>query len=106
MKPRTRRERRAVNDKTSTEKLRLEQRVGYEARLHRQNAPETSAGLTSCSSDGAGYINNADRFLTDFAGEEYEIRQEALRRREKLIEYHKQQVRFYSFSLNLLSSAV
>ena len=49
IKPRTRRERQALNDKTATEKLRLEQRVGHEARMHRANAPETSSLLTSCN---------------------------------------------------------
>ena len=35
IKPRKRIERLASNDKEATEKLRLDQRVGYEARLHR-----------------------------------------------------------------------
>lgn len=91
IKPRGRRERLALNDKTATEKLRLEQRVGIEARLHRANAPETSAGLTSCSTTGAGYISNADRFHTDTAGEEREVRQELLARKQNVIEIHRQQ---------------
>ena len=43
--------------------------------------------------DGAGYINNADRFHTDTAGEEREIRQEALLRKQKAYELSRQQVR-------------
>ncbi len=93
IKPRTRRERLAANDKTATEKLRLEQRVGQEARQHRSNAPETSAGLTSCTPDGAGYIKNADRFHSDTAGEDYEARQAAIERRNQIIQIHQQQVR-------------
>ena len=95
IKPRSRKERMAANDKTATEKLRLEQRVGYEARLHRANAPETSSLLTSCTSTGAGYITNSDRFHTDTAGEERELRQENIARKQNIIEYHRQLVRIF-----------
>lgn len=90
MKPRSRRERKAANDKTATEKLRLEARVGWEARMHRANAPETTSGLTSCTPIGAGYINNSDRFHTDTVGEEKEIRQQMMVKKQNIIEYHRQ----------------
>lgn len=47
--PKSRSERLAVKDKVALERNRINQRVGWEARLHQQNAPETSALLTSCS---------------------------------------------------------
>ena len=41
------------------------QRVGHEARMQRENAPSTSAGLTACMDGGAGYLADAERFHTD-----------------------------------------
>ena len=52
--------------------------------------------------DGAGYINNADRFHTDTAGEEREIRQEALLRKQKAYELSRQQVRTILFHCAIL----
>ena len=56
--------------------------------LHqRENAPATSAGLTSCPEDAAGYITNLNRFHSDTAGEEYDLRMETLRREKASIAY-------------------
>jgi hypothetical protein len=57
------------------EKGRIEQRVGYQARMHNMNAPKTSAMLTSLHPGDAGYIANSDRFHTDTVGEFREERQ-------------------------------
>lgn len=71
------------------EKNRINQRVGWQARMHQQNAPETSALLTSCKSGAAGYLSNSDRFHTDTVGEEYALRQEQLQRRYAANEYRR-----------------
>lgn len=92
IRPKTRDERRGFNDKVLLEKSRLDQRVGYEARIHQTNAPASSSQLTSCVADGAGYISNADRFHSDTAGEEYAARQEALNKKNRAIEYRRNQV--------------
>lgn len=52
------------------------QRVGFQARMNKMNSHDTSAGLTSCVENGAGYLSNADRFHSDTAGEEYLRRKE------------------------------
>jgi len=91
IRPRTREERRALNDKVSLEKNRIMQRVGHEARMQRENAPSTSAGLTACVDGGAGYLADAERFHTDTVGEEYQRRQEEQRRRERAIEFRRHQ---------------
>ena len=70
----------------------LLQRVGHEARMHRENAPETSAGLTACIDGGAGYLADADRFHTDTVGEEYQRRQEEIRKKERAIAFRRNQV--------------
>lgn len=79
--PKTRAERFALKDKVSLERNRLNQRSGWQARMHRENAPETSALLTSCPVGAAGYLSNADRFHTDVAGEELAVREEQHRRK-------------------------
>jgi len=80
-----------VKDKVAIEKSRISQRVGHEARMHQANAPETSAGLTSCVADGAGYLGTADRFHSDTAGEEFELRQDAIMRRKAATEFRRNQ---------------
>ena len=62
------------------------ERVGHAARLHQQNAPESSAGLTACSQDGAGYLANSNRFHTDTCGEEFALRQGGIERRRQVDE--------------------
>lgn len=82
-----------MHDKVSIEKSRIEQRVGYEARIHRANAPVESAALTTCSTNGAGYMSNADRFHSDTAGEEKEQRERIVARKKEVDEFKKNQVR-------------
>mmetsp|Transcript_12718 Transcript_12718/g.12362 ORF Transcript_12718/g.12362 Transcript_12718/m.12362 type:complete len:256 (+) Transcript_12718:62-829(+) len=91
IRPKSRDERRGMLDKVLLEKSRLDQRVGYEARQQQANAPTTSSLLTSCVSEGAGYISNADRFHSDTAGEEYAARQEALHKKNRAIEFRRNQ---------------
>jgi hypothetical protein len=57
--------------------------------MQRENAPETSAGLTTCVDGGAGYISNSDRFHSDTAGEEQHRRQEQLMKKQKAVEYRR-----------------
>lgn len=61
IKPRTRDERRSLKDKEALEKSRIIQRVGLEAREYRRHAPTSSAALTTCTKDAAGYLSDADR---------------------------------------------
>lgn len=68
------------------------QRVGFQAKIHRENAPETSAGLVTCVDGGAGYLSNADRFHSDTCGEELAHRQEQMRKKQAAIEFRKNQV--------------
>mmetsp|Transcript_33794 Transcript_33794/g.74419 ORF Transcript_33794/g.74419 Transcript_33794/m.74419 type:complete len:233 (-) Transcript_33794:191-889(-) len=91
IRPRTRLERRSLTDKVSLEKNRINQRVGWQARMHRQNAPETSALLTSCTSGAAGYLSNSDRFHTDTVGEEYALRQEGIQRKLLAADFRRNQ---------------
>jgi hypothetical protein len=70
-----------MKDKGALERNRLNERAGWQARQHRQNAPENSSMLTSCTHDAAGYLSNADRFHTDTAGEEYQARQEQYKKK-------------------------
>lgn len=74
------------------EKNRINQRVGFQARMHQQNAPETSALLTSCSAGAAGYMSNSDRFHTDTVGEEYAVRQALVERQKQAAEFRRGQV--------------
>ena len=90
--PKSREERRAMNDNASLEKNRVNQRVGCEARMNQANTPKHSSQLTSCVSEGAGYISNADRFNCDTAGEEYAARQEALLRKNRALDFRRNQV--------------
>ena len=91
IRPKSREERRGLFDKVLLEKSRIDQRVGHEARLHQANAPANSSLLTSCVADGAGYISNADRFHSDTSGEEYAARQEALQKKNRAIEFRRNQ---------------
>lgn len=70
-----------MKDKSALERNRLNERAGWQARMHRQNAPEHTSLLTSCTQDAAGYLSNADRFHTDVAGEEYNVRQEQYKKK-------------------------
>jgi len=89
--PKTRIERRGLKDKVAIEKHRLNQRVGHQARMQQANAPDSSAGLTSCTTDAAGYISNIERFHTDTAGEEYALRQEQIIRKKQTEEFRRNQ---------------
>lgn len=91
IRARTREERRALNDKVALEKNRIKQRVGHEARMQRENAPDSSAGLTSCIDGGAGYMADADRFHTDTVGEEYQRRRQEIEKRNRAIEFRRNQ---------------
>lgn len=66
--------------------------MGHEARMQRDNAPTTSAGLTACIDGGAGYLADAERFHTDTVGEEYQRRQEELLRKNRAIDFRRNQV--------------
>lgn len=81
-----------MNDNASLEKMRINSRVGCEARMHQANTPKHSSQLTSCISEGAGYMSNADRFNCDTAGEEYAARQEALLKKNRALEFRRNQV--------------
>jgi len=41
--------------------ITFEQRVGWQARLHKKHMPETQAGLIALSADAAGYLAGAAR---------------------------------------------
>lgn len=90
--PRTREERRNLTDKVALEKSRLNQRVGYAARIHQANAPMHTSELTSCVTGGAGYLSNADRFHTDTAGEEYQRRMQQIEKQKRIDEFKRNQV--------------
>lgn len=92
IRPRTRGERYNTNDKVALEKHRINQRVGINARIQRANAPDSSADLTSCSTDGAGYISNSDRFHSDTCGDELSKRNHEIRTRNRAIEFRKNKV--------------
>ena len=92
IRPRSRSERRNLKDKVALEKGRINQRVGWQARMHQRNAPETSSLLTSCTSGAVGYLSNADRFHTDVVGEEYALRQEKLQRTFQANEFRRNKV--------------
>ena len=79
-------------DKVLLETQRISQRVGHEARLHQANAPPTSAMLTSCPTSAAGYISNSDRFHSDTAGDERELREETLHKKNRAIEFRRNQI--------------
>ncbi len=81
-----------MKDKVSLERNRINQRVGWQARMHHQNAPENSAMLTSCPTNAAGYLSNADRFHTDTAGDEYASRQEQYRKKQAADDFRRNMV--------------
>jgi hypothetical protein len=89
--PKSRLERRGCKDKVLIEKSRIDQRVGWQAKQQRENAPSTSAGLTACPEGAAGYLSNSDRFHSDTAGEEFDQRKEKLRREKEAIAYRSRQ---------------
>ena len=64
-------ERLALKDKVALEKDRLMKRSGRDAKMYRENAPDTSMGLTVPKANAAGFLADADRFHSDVAGEEY-----------------------------------
>lgn len=94
--PKTREQRFTLKDKVSLERNRINQRVGWQARMQKQNAPETSSMLTSCNTGAAGYLSNADRFHTDVVGEEYAVRQEKLKKQHLAEEFKRTVVSIYS----------
>ena len=59
--------------------------------MQRANAPETSAGLTSCGENGAGFLTDSDRFHSDTAGEEYQHRQDLLQKKQRAVEFRRNQ---------------
>ena len=59
--------------------------------MQRENAPDTSAGLTTCVVGGAGYLSNADRFHSDTSGEERAQRQQDVLRKQQAIEFRRNQ---------------
>lgn len=78
-----------MKDKVSLEKGRIDQRVGFQARMHKQNAPATSAMLTSLNPGDAGYIANSDRFHTDTVGEFREEREHKMERQKEANQYRR-----------------
>lgn len=88
-----------LKDKVSLERNRINQRVGWQARMHKANAPETSSLLTSCSTGAAGYISNSDRFHTDTVGEEYMIRQEHIKKKQAADDFRRNMVSHPSLPL-------
>ena len=93
IRPKNRAERMSKNDKVALERSRLMARSGWQARMHQRNAPETTAGLTSCRPLDEGYMSNADRFHSDVAGEEFEKRQETLRKRQEATLFRREKMR-------------
>eukprot|EP01035_Chromulina_nebulosa_P019944 gene19944-25910_t len=91
MPARTREQRLALKDKVTLERMRLNQRVGPQARMQQANQPDQSSGLISCVENSAGYLSNADRFHSDTAGEERAKRQNEIERRKKVDEFKRQQ---------------
>lgn len=55
--------------------------MGWQARMHQKNAPDSSAMLTSLNPGAAGYLANSDRFHTDTVGEEFSHRQQQYQRK-------------------------
>ena len=93
IRPSLREQRVRKNDKVALERSRLMARSGWQARMHQKNAPETTAGLTSCRPNDEGYLSNADRFHSDVAGEEFELRQEALRKQQQGMLFRREKMR-------------
>ena len=82
IKPMTRDERKALRDKATLERDRLMKRTGAAARMYQANAPGPD-GLTCPEPDAAGYLADADRFHSDVAGEELQLRQEKFHREQR-----------------------
>jgi hypothetical protein len=76
IKAKTRAERRSTRDKVALERSRLMARSGWQARMHQKNCPETTAGLTMCRPGDEGFLSDSDRFHSDVAGEEFNLRAE------------------------------
>ena len=93
IRAKTRSERRGMKDKVALERSRLMQRSGWEARMHQKNAPETTAGLTSCRPGDEGYLSNADRFHSDTVGEAYRERQEEAVKRKAAHNFRRENAR-------------
>lgn len=91
IRPRSRVERKNSNDKVALEKNRINMRVGINARIQRANAPETSAGLTTCDTTGAGYISNVHRFHSDTCGDEMLRRKQELLAKSRGVQYRQHQ---------------
>lgn len=66
--------------------------------MHQQNAPDTSAMLTSCPTNAAGYLSNADRFHTDTAGDEFVSRQDQNRKKQAADDFRRNMVGKFSFA--------
>ena len=81
IRPKKRKERIGMKDKVALERSRLMERSGWQARMHQKNAPETTAGLTSCRPGDEGYLSNSDRFHSDTVGEQLLEREEAAKKR-------------------------
>mmetsp|Transcript_2966 Transcript_2966/g.5676 ORF Transcript_2966/g.5676 Transcript_2966/m.5676 type:complete len:231 (-) Transcript_2966:64-756(-) len=84
IKPLTRKERRALKDKVALEKQRLMNRTGLAAKMYRENAPENPSDLLTLQSNAAGFLADADRYHSDTAGEEFQIRKKAYDRKQEI----------------------
>jgi len=82
IRAKSRTERKGMKDKVALERSRLMERSGWQARMHQKNAPETTAGLTSCRPGDEGYLSNSDRFHSDTVGEQLLEREEEARKRQ------------------------
>ena len=78
-----------MKDKVALEKGRLDQRVGFSARMNKLNAPATSSMLTSLKVGDAGYIANSDRFHTDTTGEFRQEREHQYEKRTNAAEFRR-----------------
>lgn len=93
IRAKTRGERRGMRDKVALERSRLMERSGWQARMHQKNAPETTAGLTSCRAGDEGYLSNAERFHSDTAGEEYAERMKDATKRQQSSVFKREKAR-------------
>lgn len=81
IQPETRADRAAKQDKTTLEKSRLSQRREKFIRYEDLGAP------TEMQAGAVGFLDDADRFHTDTAGEEKAVRDKEIERRESKYEY-------------------
>lgn len=93
IRPKPRSERRSAKNKVELERSRLMARSGWQARLHQKNCPETTFGLTSCRPGDEGYMSDNDRFHSDVAGEEYEMRLKAHERSQQAEVFRRERAR-------------